>query len=79
MSWLTVPVLLASLASAYDGKGEDTVVGAGAPWGIPTDVFQQALTRQGCTVYRPIQLEQAHVVLKNLLARPEDFEAHMRR
>lgn len=41
--------------------------------------FQQALTRQGCLVYRPIQLEQTHILLRNLLERPDDFRAHIHR
>ena len=41
--------------------------------------FQQALTRQGCLMYRSIQQEQAHILLRNLLDSPEDFNAHLRR
>ena len=42
-------------------------------------LFQQTLTRQECLVYRPIQLDQAHTLLKNLLRGPDDFYAHIRR
>lgn len=41
--------------------------------------FQQTLTRQECLMYRSIQLEQAHTLLKNLLRSPDDFYAHIRR
>lgn len=48
--WITIPILaLAGLATAYDGKGEDVRVGDGAPWGIPTDVFQQAVSQPNAT------------------------------
>ncbi|EKM55762.1 uncharacterized protein PHACADRAFT_256621 [Phanerochaete carnosa HHB-10118-sp] len=41
--------------------------------------MQQPLTRQGVMVFRPVQLEQCHILLKNLLSSPEHFEAHIRR
>ena len=42
-------------------------------------LMQQPLTRLGVVVFRPVQLQQCHVLLKNLLASPKDFDAHLRR
>nr|BAL05151.1 cytochrome P450 [Phanerodontia chrysosporium] len=42
-------------------------------------LMQQPLTRTGVVVFRPVQLQQCHVLLKNLLASPKDFDAHLRR
>ncbi|EKM54608.1 uncharacterized protein PHACADRAFT_197041 [Phanerochaete carnosa HHB-10118-sp] len=39
-------------------------------------IFQQAFTRQGCLLFRPIQLYQTHVLLKNLLRDPERHTEH---
>ncbi|GJE86823.1 cytochrome P450 [Phanerochaete sordida] len=42
-------------------------------------LMQQPLMRQEVAIFRPVQTQQCHVLLKNLLANPEDFEAHIRR
>ena len=42
-------------------------------------LMQQPLTREGVTIFRPVQTQQCHVLLQNLLASPEDFAAHIRR
>lgn len=41
--------------------------------------MQQPLTRQGCAIFQPIQLEQCHIMIQNMLRAPEDFEPHIRR
>lgn len=41
--------------------------------------FQQAFSRQESLVYQPLQLSQAHKLLKDLLSSPENFEHHTRR
>lgn len=42
-------------------------------------LIQKPLARQACLAYRPVMLEQAHILLKNLLKTPDAFEAHLRR
>ncbi|GJE86824.1 cytochrome P450 [Phanerochaete sordida] len=42
-------------------------------------LMQQPLTREGVAVFRPVQTQQSHILLQNLLASPEEFEAHIRR
>lgn len=37
---------------------------------------QQPFTRQGCLKFREIQIQQTHVLLKNLLGSPHDFDNH---
>lgn len=41
--------------------------------------FQQVLTRQGCLGFRPIQSNQTHAFLKNLLHNPGQYADHARR
>ncbi|EKM48707.1 uncharacterized protein PHACADRAFT_108423 [Phanerochaete carnosa HHB-10118-sp] len=42
-------------------------------------LFRQAFTKQGCVVFRPSQLSQAHVLLKKVLLDPEHLDDHVRR
>lgn len=49
-SHLALPLLaLASLATAYDGRGDNVVVGSTPPWGIPATDFQQAISQSNAT------------------------------
>ncbi|KAJ3545757.1 hypothetical protein NM688_g5589 [Phlebia brevispora] len=41
--------------------------------------FQQTFSRVGCEEFRPIQVQQTQVLLKNILADPERFIDHVRR
>lgn len=47
---LALPLIgLASLTTAYDGKGENAVVGDNGPWGLSKDVLQQAIGQPNAT------------------------------
>ena len=41
-------------------------------------IFQQSFSRAGSEMFQPIQQQQVHVLLKNLMRDPEHFDQHAR-
>lgn len=41
-------------------------------------IFQQSFSRVGSEMFQPIQQQQVHALLKNLLRDPASFDAHAR-